>query len=286
MDERRIRQLDADPAGLVGIEWQLASLRDHGKRWGGLAEYDAVLRFDGRGHVSGNDGCNFFGRAVEIRDGELDVGGGMQTLMGCLGPRYELSKVVGTALREGTVSWFVQQEHLYLGEREAVRLVYRVRPSIYPSDQAGSGLLTIIAGQHGTGDYRLTYRAGGGSVALDFESRDAPGAGWGFAGMQEESTWHGPEPNPMLCMHSNVGTDRFVFGLITSAVDRIVFRRPDTGDEVELPIHPLEDAGNFSAYGDFVGDPPRGSTVSAYDRDGHLLGPPHAPWWWVEGDPI
>ena len=90
----------------------------------------------------------------------------------------------------------------------------------------------------------------------------------------------------MSCQTSLVDGDRFIAGLVTTAVVRLIFRPLGAGEEIDLPIYALPATPEVRAYGGFVGDPPRGSQVIAYDSAGNEMGPPYAPYWWVPGDPV
>jgi hypothetical protein len=47
-----------------------------------------------------------------------------------------------------------------------------------------------------------------------------------------------------------------------------------TGAIINVPLRQLTNAGGLVAYGGFIGDAPKGSTISVYDAHGTLLGKP------------
>ena len=252
------------PVVLIGVEWTLVHLR----RDGALVEppdgaSEVVLRFSADGQMSGTDGCNFFfGGPVVISGARLSVGRIGTTLMGCPG-------IVDFTAADGDA------------------LTYEHRRSIYPSDKPGRPAPHVLAeGAHGAGHYWLFYTAFDDRVSLEMEYRDAPGEGWAFWGTTMERGWSGPEPYPMSTAQCQVAGERFVAGMVTNAVARVMFRPLGGADPVDLPVYPLADAPDVRAYGGFVGDPLRGSDVVAYDANSSQLGPPYTPHWWVSGDPI
>jgi len=275
------------PVVLIGVEWTLVHLR----RDGALVEppdgaSEVVLRFSADGQMSGTDGCNFFfGGPVVISGARLAVGRIGTTLVGCPGI-VDFTTAVGAVLH-GEVDWTVLDGVLTISAADGDALVYERRRSIYPSDRPGRPAPHVLAeGAHGAGDYRLFYTAFDDRVSLAMEYRDAPGEGWAFWGTTMERGWSGPEPYPMSTAQCQVAGERFVAGMVTNAVARVMFRPLGGADPVDLPVYPLADAPDVRAYGGFVGDPRRGSDVVAYDADGSRLGPPYTPHWWLPGDPI
>jgi len=60
----------------------------------------------------------------------------------------------------------------------------------------------------------------------------------------------------MSTAQCQVAGERFVAGMVTNAVARVMFRPLGGADPVDLPVYPLADAPDVRAYGGFVGDPP------------------------------
>lgn len=273
------------PAELVGVEWTLREFRRDGatnEPPKGSAE--VVLRFSSDGRLSGTDGCNFIGGRVEVRGSQLLMRSLATTDILCSGI-VEFAEFVCAVLR-GPSSWVVRNRTLRLTANDDACLVYQQRASIFPSDRPGyPAPHVLLQGRLGDGDYRVHYQVSAERVGLEMESRDTPGRAWGFRGTSRKPGDGGPQPDPMSCATSQVDGERFVAGLVDRDVARIVFRVLGDAREIDLPLYALEDT-EIRAFGGFVGDPPRGSQLLAYDRAGALLGPPYAPHWWVAGDPI
>ena len=166
-------------------------------------------------------------------------------------------------------------------------LVYERRHSIYPSDRPGQPApAVLVEGQHGAGDFRLYYECFADRVTLSMEHRDALGDGWGYWLTTMERGWSGPEPYPMSTSDCRVAGELFVAGMVTSKVARVSFNPMDDDGRVDLPTYSLADVAEIRAYGGFVGDPPRGSYLLAYDAHDAELGPPFEPYWRLPRDPI
>lgn len=242
------------------------------------------MRFSSDSWLSGTDGCNSIGVRIEARGSQLSSRSFATTAVLCP-DIIDFTEMVRGVLR-GPMSWEVSNETLQLTGTDGTRLSYRRRPSIYPSDRPGYPAPDVLLeGRHGSGDYRLYYGVSAGQVSLGMESRDAPGRGWGFRSTSRKTADAGPQPDPMSCMTTQVAGERFVAGLVDGTVTRVVFRVLDTDLEIDVPLYRLAET-EIRAFATFVGDPPRGSQLLAYDTDGAVLGPPYAPHWWVVGDPI
>jgi hypothetical protein len=137
----------------------------------------------------------------------------------------------------------------------------------------------LVQGRQGGGNYRLYYTEDRGYVAVGFEYRDAPGLPWGEGGQNRPVGWTPNLGDAMDCQTVLVSGNRFVWGVVTDHATRVVARDKATGRQTDLKLHPLRGARHFQAYGGFVGTPPRGSTVIAYDPGGAELGKPFAPYW-------
>jgi heat shock protein HslJ len=165
-------QVSTDPRDLVGVEWLLskyvtASGVTQQARTG---RGEATLRFDGKGHFDYIPGCNQADGAVSISPGRLEIGRTVITLVACadVDAMHMLSRA--------TLSWQIIDHVLTIAKDDGQRLIFVVRPSIYPSDYPGSSAITIEEGKIGTANYRFFYvPAHGKDIWLGFEYRTAPG---------------------------------------------------------------------------------------------------------------
>jgi hypothetical protein len=165
-------------------------------------------------------------------------------------------------------------------------LVYQPRRSIFPSDRPGRPApLVITEGRRGSADYRFDYAVSEQGVGLEVSGARSLAAPGITTGSRLEHDWNGPQPNPMACTIASIGDDRVIAGLVTEPTTRVMFR-PIGRQDLDLDLHRLPEAPRHLAYIAFVGQPERGSTVHAYDASGAELGPAHAPYWWLPGDPI
>ncbi len=273
-------------AELIGTEWTLREyVRDGVAYSTPHSRIEVAVRFDDSGRFSATDGCNYLGGPVRIDDSGLVFGSMMTTLVGCPGLEELVDAV--HAVFTGDASWEVQGETLRLSADDGTALIYERRASIYPSDWPDGRPAHIIAeGTHGRGDFRLHYHIwDNATVALSMESRDWPGDGWGSWTRTMKFGSEDPKPDPMACATSTVDGDRFVAGLVTAAVARVVFHSLAENTDTELTMYTLTDT-TIRAFGGFVGDPQRGSYLIAYNAAGSPLGPPYDPYWRLPGDPV
>jgi heat shock protein HslJ len=277
-----------DAAGrveLVGVEWTLLRLVADGvESVPGDYPLEITLGITSTGALSATDGCNWLSGPVEIESDRLVAGQLMRTERGCLGPVAEVAPLIGRVLHSSP-AWVIRDRTLALTSADTT-LVYEPRRSLFPSDRAGRPApLVITQGRRGSADYRVDYAVSPQGVQLEVEWREEPGGAWSYHGLMSEHDWNGPQPNPMACTAASIGGDRVIAGLVTEPATRVTFR-PIGRREVELDLHRLPEAPRHLAYIGFVGRPERGSTVHVYDASGAELGPAHAPYWWLPGDPI
>src|SRR5262245_3222616 len=87
---------------LTGTEWQLTGVVGSSRTWSPPPEVDAVLRFDGEGHLSAT-ACNYYGGPVRIDGDVLHIGGLAGTQMACSGTKGAVEEaflgVVGGEVR-------------------------------------------------------------------------------------------------------------------------------------------------------------------------------------------
>jgi heat shock protein HslJ len=260
-----VRQGSVDPS-LTRTEWQLTSVVGPSGTWSPPPEVDAVLRFDGEGYFSAK-ACNYYGGPVRIDGNVLHVGQMAGTLMGCVGPRRAVEEAF-LAVVHGQVRWAISGGELRLDKPGGRGLRFRVRDSIYPSRE----LRPLLQGQRNGGDYRFGWQAGDERISLEWEWRDAPGKGWGVAGMTREPTWPVPGPDPLVAA---AGDQRFVFGVVAVATAGVVYQPPAGQPVVQLELFTVPDARTWRAFGGFVDQAREGAVVIALDGQGRELGRSH-----------
>ena len=272
-------------AKLVGVEWTLLRfLADGVESVPGDYPLEITLGITRTGALSATDGCNWLSGPVEVEADRLIAGQLMRTMRGCVGPVAQVAPLIDLVLHSSP-TWVIHDGTLALTSVNTT-LVYEPRRSIFPSDRAGRPApLVITEGRRGSADYRFDYMVSRHGVHLECEWREEPGGAWNYSGLTLEHDWNGPQPNPMACTAASIGGDRVIAGLVTEPTTRVTFR-PIGHQEVDLDLHQLPEAPRHLAYIGFVGQPERGSTVHAYDASGAELGPAHAPYWWLPGDPI
>jgi heat shock protein HslJ len=270
---------------LVGVEWTLLRFVSEGvESVPGDYPLEITLGITGTGALTATDGCNWLSGRVEVEVDRLVAGQLTTTERGCLGPVAQVAPLIDRVLHSSP-TWVIHDGTLSLSSADTT-LVYEPRRSVFPSDRAGRpALLVISQGRRGSADYRVDYAVSPQGVGLEVEWREEPGGSWSYSGLMLEHDWIGPQPDPMACTADSIGGDRLITGLVTEPTARVTFR-PIGGQDVDLDLHQLPEAPRHRAYIGFVGNPERGSTVHAYDASGAELGPAHAPYWWLPGDPI
>ena len=249
------------PAPLVDTEWELAQILRYGTSVGPAQIRDAVFRLDGEGHLTGRNGCNFFGGKVRLVGDRMEISGIGQTAMACRPDGVE-SAVMATL--RGTVSWAVDGRQLQITGAYGRGLVFTAKASIYPDRD----LIPLMQGQRDGGDYRLGWNTGAGRAWLEWEWRDRPGKPWAFAGQGEDLTWTGPRPDPLA---GSAGAASFFFGFIPAGAARVVYQPRGRGPATPLQLFTLPRAGTLKAFGGFVDAHRPGAVVIAYRADGSEL---------------
>ena len=274
-----------DRAGLVGVEWTLLRFVSDGvESVPGDYPLEITLGITGAGALSATDGCNWLSGPVEVEAERLVLGQLASTMRGCRGPVEQIAPLISRVL-SSSPTWEIQDGTLVLTSANTT-LLYEPRRSIFPSDRAGRPApLVIVQGRRGSADYRFHYTVSQQGVGLLVEWREELGGAWNYSGLMLEHDWNGPQPNPMACTADSIGGNRVIAGLVTEPTTRVTFRSTG-GQDVDLDLHQLPEAPRHLAYIGFVGQPERGSTVHAYDASGSELGPAHAPYWWLPGDPV
>ena len=122
-----------DPKALVGIDWQLTVMAGAGPdASASTPAAPAAVRFDGKGHLSGSDGCNSMGGNVTITPGHLDdvaIGG---TLMECPGARHDQYTLVLSVLR-GSSIWDIVDGQLTITKAGVGSLSWHAAPGLSPT---------------------------------------------------------------------------------------------------------------------------------------------------------
>ena len=270
---------------LVGVEWTLLRFVSDGvESVPGDYPLEITLGITRAGALSATDGCNWLFGPVEVEADRLVAGQLMRTMRGCQGPVDRVARLIDLVLNSSP-AWVIHAGTLTLTSANTT-LVYEPRRSVFPSDRAGRPApLVIIQGRRGSADYRFDYAVSRHGVQLEAEWREEPGGRWNYSGLALEHDWNGPQPNVMACTAPSIGGERVIAGLVTEPTARVTFR-PIGRQDVDLDLYQLPEAPRHLAYIGFVGQPERGSTVHAYDASGAELGPAHAPYWWLPGDPI
>jgi heat shock protein HslJ len=250
---------------LAGTEWLLTSYRAPGGDPVAVrADLDATLRFDGRGHYSAH-ACNYIGGDAAVDGDRVMFTPGMSTSMLCTPDTVEKQFLATT---KGEADWAIADRTLTLTSLDGHELTYRVRPSIYPDLTAR----TIVAGEHGGGQYRLAAGGpdgDGGLRYLTIEARTGPGVPWGVASVAA--------PFGASCLANSVtagetlGGDSLLATWATPAVARVTLRAAPGAPETALTFHdvPGTDLRIASLWTrDFRFSV---SPVTFYDADGKVL---------------
>jgi heat shock protein HslJ len=122
-----------DPKALVGIDWQLTVMAGAGPdATASTPAAPAAVRFDGKGHLPGSDGCNSMGGNVTITPGHLDdvaIGG---TLMECPGARHDQYTLMHSVLR-GSSIWDIADGQLTITKAGVGSLSWHAAPGLSPT---------------------------------------------------------------------------------------------------------------------------------------------------------
>lgn len=251
-----------DGPPLAGTEWELAAvLRDGAEVRPPPAAREALLRLDGRGTITGIDGCNRFGGDVRVGPTTLTIGQLMTTDVAC-GMDEVPSAFSG--ILGGVVSWAVRDGKLWLTRPAGEGLVFAEKASIYPAGD----LTPLLLGRRDGGDYRLGWSTRDGLVRVEWNWRDGPGRPWGYVGLTGDIGRPGARPEPMV---GPAGRASYVFGAIRSDATRLAYLPPGGGKAVPLRVFRLGGIGTLVAYGGFVDRHRPGAVVVAYRADGSEL---------------
>lgn len=253
-----------DDPPLVGTEWELAALlRDGAERRPPPAAGEALLRLDGRGRLTGSDGCNEFGGNVRIEPATLTVGPLGTTDVFCR--KHEVPDAFSDIL-DGTVPWAVRAGRLRLTGPAGDGLVFAEKASIYPARD----LTPLLLGRRDGGDYRLGWSRHDGFVGVDWNWRDGPGRPWAEVGLVGDLGRSATRPEPMV---GPAGRASYVLGAIRSDAARLAYLPPGgAGKAVPLRVFRLDRIDSLVAYGGFVRRFRPGAVVVAYRADGSELG--------------
>jgi len=252
-----------DGPPLTGTEWELAAvLRDGSELRPPPAAREALLRLDGRGKLTGIDGCNAFGADVRVAPATLTIGPVGSTDMAC--GADEVPRAFEGVLG-GTVAWAVRDGKLWLTRPAGEGLVFVEKASIYPAGD----LTSLLLGRRDGGDYRLGWSTHDGLVGVEWNWRDGPGRPWGHVGLARDIGRPATRPDPMT---GSAGRASYVFGAIRSDAARLTYLPPGGGRAVPLRVFRLGGVDSLVAYGGFVVGYRAGGVVVAYRADGSELG--------------
>ena len=239
-------------ASMAGKEWELQAIAAGGQRRAVPHDLYAVIRFDGRGSVSGT-ACNHFGGPVAISGHLLRFGQMVSTAMDCRGPAAGIQRDLARLLA-GSARWRVRDGTLHLGGG-GVTAEFAVRRTPYPSHFPN--VLVEDGGDLGRGQYQLGYRRSHGLVSLEWHGRAAPGLPWGRAGMAAAGA--GVEGLAM-----RLDDQVFAFGHLPAAAERAEYR---SAGRAPAPLRLFDLPDGLQAYGGFArGD----GIVVAVGADGEV----------------
>ncbi len=255
------REMDQPP--LVGTEWQLASYQDPGADSPVPVQADSTLSFSASGRFSAH-ACNYFGGSAQVDADTITFGQGASTQMACMGEPAVLERKVAAILM-GSAAWSVRANLLTLTAADGHVLIYRVRPSIYPSLTAR----TILAGDRAGGHFRLAVDGPPDRPSLVFEERTAPGEGWGTAGIVS------PGPDDCLANHvmgaGSLGGQTFLAAWATPDVAKVTTQASEDAPETTLTFYPVRDSTLRIAGAWTAGFHPSRSPVTFYDHTGTVI---------------
>jgi heat shock protein HslJ len=254
----------ATEVDLVRRDWRVDAVTDDtGDHRDVDPAYDAVLRFDGEGGFSAKT-CNYTGGDVTIDASSLAWGKEIaSTDMGCMEDDLTWLESTMGALFVGTSTWKLTDDALRI-EGNGVSVELSERPAGFPTEMvqlATNDPACECEWQFGYTEDPDTATNGGYRFSIDWEGRDAPGTGYGSAGMVVD-----PEI-PMDAMWiDDVEGKLFPFGTLPVGATAAVFETAD-GDTIEMHAHELPD-GRF-VYGEPI-DATKGQVV-ALDENGQEL---------------
>jgi heat shock protein HslJ len=254
---------DVGQPPLVGTEWQLVSYQDPGEISPVAVQADSILSFSAAGRFIAH-ACNRIGGTAQIDAETIVFGQSASTRMGCVGEPAVLDLKVTATLR-GPAAWSIRDSLLTVTAADGRVLVYRVRPSIYPSLTAR----TILAGDRAGGHFRLAVEGQPDRPFLIFEEHTATGERWGSSGIAS------PGPDDRLASHvmeaGHLGGETFVVTWATPRVGKVTIRPTDAAAETHLTFHPVPESPLRIA-GAWIADlSPGDSRITFYDHTGNVL---------------
>ncbi|MDT4957570.1 MAG: hypothetical protein QOD31_1369, partial [Pseudonocardiales bacterium] len=137
--------------GLVGVDWRLVKVVGVPPTATAL-KVQARLMIDGKGQLTGTDGCNSLGSPVTITADTINLGSVVHTDMACVarapGFAAQVSRV--DAVLTGTLQWSVQGDELTLSKDGKAALVYRAAPAPTTDPKALVGVKWQLTGFAGS----------------------------------------------------------------------------------------------------------------------------------------
>lgn len=273
---RQVKSADEGADRLTGTEWLLTSITTAGGTIPVPAAMDAVLRLDGSGALSINDGCNDFGASVVISADHLQIGSGGSTDVACGG--YPEIRAVFPYQLTGSVDWAVRNGTLVLTTARGTSLSFTVRPSIYRSDGPGAKVRVLAEGKRGTARYRFYETPGKSGVGVGIEVQQKPGASWGSAGQYREFSDKLYPADPGDASGVKIGPDDFLFLISDDRTARVTIT-PAGGAPITVHRYTSRERQHFTVFGSFVGAQNRQAVIRLYDHQGKVIGKPYL-WRW------
>ncbi len=239
-----------DPKALIGVNWQLASFRYHGKPGlPDLASPAGALLFPNASTINFRADCNYSSASMTLSPGRLTPREGMSTAMGCAAGQniQAMSAILGSK----TLRWWIGGDDQLVLRRDAGNVLrFRHRTAgQFPSDYPGSPATVLRQGGNGRTAFRLLYGpSAGGTLWLGIEARTAQDQYTKF-GSTIPPARRGPERE--YCNPFPVDGRFFFFGPATANVTSATVRDPASGQQLRLTLQRLGTSG-LQAYSGYA----------------------------------
>ncbi|MDT4970909.1 MAG: hypothetical protein QOG22_1052 [Pseudonocardiales bacterium] len=159
--------------GLVGVDWRLVKVVGVPPTATAL-KVQARLMIDGKGQLTGSDGCNSLGSPVTITADTINLGSVVHTDMACLNPDPVAAAQIARLdkVLNGSLQWSVKGNELTLSQNGTPALVYGAAPAPTTDPKAltaGQWHLVSVA-QNGPNGTASTVPPGG-TIQFDGKGR-------------------------------------------------------------------------------------------------------------------
>lgn len=159
--------------GLVGVDWRLVKVVGVPPTPTAL-KVQARLMIDGKGQLTGTDGCNSLGSPVTITADTINLGSVVHTDLACLNPDPVAAAQIARLdkVLNGSLQWSVKGNELTLSQNGSPALVYRAAPAPTTDPKAltaGQWHLVSVA-QNGPNGTASTVPPGG-TIQFDGKGR-------------------------------------------------------------------------------------------------------------------